>query len=114
MVVVTGIITVIKIIAKAIPIIYRGGKKIPPVVKYFDRHRKAATIITTAAGTAPLIYDLLNIDYDAIPFPKFPQAYKKRQTRNYLVKSFPERFRGKKHTTRCSCRFCRQRYRNRM
>ncbi len=66
MVVITGITTAIKIAARVIPILYRGGKKIPPAVRYFDRHRKAATIITTVASTAPLIYDLLNIDYDAL------------------------------------------------
>ncbi len=66
MAVITGIITAIRIGYRVSQVIYQGGKKIPPVVKYFDRHRKAATIITTAASTAPLIYDLLSIDYDAL------------------------------------------------
>ncbi len=88
MAVITGIITAIKIGLRVGSIVYKGGKKLPPVVKYFDRHRKAATIITTAASTAPLIYDLLNIDYSGIlkAFPKSPSR-KVGQTRSYMVKS---------------------------
>ncbi len=90
MAVITGIITAIKIGLRVSKIVYKGGKKIPPVVKYFDRHRKAATIITTAASTAPLIYDLLSIDYDAL-LPKTP-SNKIGKTRGNMVKSRSERF----------------------
>ncbi len=84
MVVITGIITAIKIILRVAPVIYKGGKKIKPVSQYFDRHRKAGTIITTAAATAPLIYDLLNIDYDALLPKKISGPTKNGQARNNM------------------------------
>ncbi len=110
MVVVTAIKEVVKIILRVAPIVYKMGQKAPPVVKYFDRHRKLGTIVTTAAATAPLIYDLLNIDYDAISFPKFPKTNKIGQTRNYLVQSQSKRFGRKEYTTCYPRRKRRQRY----
>ncbi len=86
MVVITGIIQTIKIATKVAPIIYKIIRKTPAGARYFDRHRKAATIVTTAAGSAPLIYDLLNIDYSGIlkAFPRFTSR-KVGQTRSYMV-----------------------------
>ncbi len=111
MVVVTGIITVAKIITRAAPIIYKYGQKNLAVAKYLYRHPRIAKYGTIAAASAPLIYDLLNIDYSAIPIPKFPKTNKVRQTRNNMVQSRSKRFQRTEHRPRCSCRFCRQRYR---
>ncbi len=96
MVVVTGIITAIKIATRVIPIIYKGGKKIKPAAQFFDRHKRTATIATTAAATAPLIYDLLNIDYDAL-LPKQRQPGKTGQTRDNVYGTSYKRGYNKKY-----------------
>ncbi len=111
MVVVTGIITAIKIAARVAPIVYKYGQKNLAVAKYLYRHPRIAKYGTIAAASAPLIYDLLNIDYSAIPIPKFPKTNKVRQTRNYMVQPGSKRFQRRKY---CTCRpsgFSRQRYR---
>ncbi len=84
--VIVGITTAIRIAKLAYrvsKVVYKPIRKTPAAARWFDRHRKAATIITTAASTAPLIYDLLNIDYSALQSfitktGKFPK------TRNYM------------------------------
>ncbi len=87
MAVITGIIEAIKIGVRVAPIVYKIGKKFPPVVKYLYRHPRIAKYGTIGAASAPLIYDLLNIDYSAIPIPKFPKTNKVRQARVNMVKS---------------------------
>ncbi len=114
MVVVTGIITAGRIIARAAPIIWRGIQRTNAGRQWISRHPKALRYGTIGATAAPVIYDLLNIDYSAIPFPKFPKTYKVRQTRNYMEQSRARRGFSEKHRPRCSCRFCRQKYQYRM
>ncbi len=86
MVVITGIISAIRIGARVAPILIKIAKKTPAGVRYFDRHRKAATIVTTVASTAPLLYDLLNVDYSAI-LKTFPRITSRKigQTRSNMV-----------------------------
>ncbi len=87
MVVVTGIVQAIKIGLRVAPIAYKLAKKNVQVAKYLYRHPRIAKYGTIAAGTAPLIYDLLNIDYSAIP-KKPRSSYPKQKTRNLLDKPF--------------------------
>ncbi len=115
MVVVIGIKTAIeiaKIALRAAPIIYKGGKKIKPVAQYFDRHRKAAIIATTAATLAPNIYDLMDIDYSAI---QKNIADKVKQTRGKFHPDRSRQFFKSNYRSRYRYRPCKQRqqYRSR-
>ncbi len=100
MVVVTGIITVGKIIVRAAPIIWKGIQKTNAGRQWISRHPKALRYGTIGATAAPVIYDLLNIDYSAIPIPKFPSSYKKRQTRTYMEQPCTRRLERTGYCTR--------------
>ncbi len=89
LVVITGIIQTIKVAAKVAPIIYKIVKKTKVGNSYIYRHPRIAKYGTAVAGTAPLIYDLLNIDYSAIQ--KTPSRGKFPQTRKYM-----EQYRSKR------------------
>ncbi len=89
MVVVTGIIEAAKIAVRVIPIIYKGVKYTRQGTRYLSRHPNIAKYGTIAATSAPIIYDLLNIDYSAIPTaPKRP----KQKTRNFMESAGRRRF----------------------
>ncbi len=83
MVVVTGIKTAIKIapiIYKGIKIVYKGSIKTKRGAQWMARHPKIARYGTIAASSAPIIYDLMNIDYSAIQKTKI-RSITKQQTR---------------------------------
>ncbi len=90
MVVVTGIIEAAKIALRIAPIIYKGVKYSRQGMRYASRHPNIAKYGTIAASSAPIIYDLLNIDYSAIqkkiPRRSFPK------TRNQMGKPGTRRF----------------------
>ncbi len=115
MVVVTGIRTAIKIapiIYKVGKAFYKAGSKTRSVDRYLARHPKILKYGTIGATGGTLVYDLLNIDYDALIGP--PQTYRKQQqTRSYLQSS---RARFQRKTDYClgrRNRYGRQKYKYR-
>ncbi len=88
--VVTGIIQAARIAYigyKVSKIVYKGVKQTTPVAKWIYRHPKVAKYGTIGATAAPVIYDLLNIDYSAIQNQKGPAPGKPGKTRDYMVKT---------------------------
>ncbi len=88
--VITGIIQAARIAYigyKVGKIVYKGVKYSKPAAQWLGRHPKIARYGTIAASSAPIIYDLLNVDYSAIQIPKFPQTNKVRQTRDTMEQS---------------------------
>ncbi len=109
MVVITGIIELIKAAIRVAPIVYKGSKIVYKGVKqtkrgakWIGRNPKYVRAGTIAATSAPIIYDLLNIDYSAIQ--KTLRTPAKQQTRGYLQSSRTRQFRKSD---------CRPRYRYR-
>ncbi len=84
--VIVGIQTAIKIakiVYKVSKVGYKVGSKTRRGAAWLKSHPKIARYGTIAASSAPLIYDLLNIDYSGI-FQAFPKYGKGRQTRNNM------------------------------
>ncbi len=84
MTVITGIQTAIKIapiVYKGLKIVYKASVKTKRGAQWLGRHPNIARYGTIAASSAPIIYDLLNIDYSAIQ-KRFPD--KKQQARGKL------------------------------
>ncbi len=96
MTVITGIVTAIRIGIAASRVTYKVAKGTKRGAQWLGRHPNIARYGTVAASTAPLIYDLLNIDYSAIIPKRDTIPYKDRQTRSYMVKS---RSRCKQYTS---------------
>ncbi len=90
MVVVTGIIAVakvawevVKIAARTTPYVYKGVKKSKQGAQWLSRHPKIAKYGTVAASSAPIIYDLMNIDYSAIQTTKIRSPTVKQTRGNF-------------------------------
>lgn len=95
MVVVTGIKTAIKIapiIYKASKIIYKSVKKTRAFDRYMARHPRVLRAGTVAAAGGTLVYDLLNIDYDALIGPISKTYNKQFKTRKYVQSSRTRQF----------------------
>ncbi len=104
MTVITGIIQAARIgyIAYRVgKVLYKGSLRTKRGAQWLGRHPKIARYGTVAASSAPIIYDLLNIDYSAIQ-KQIPKSYPVRKTRNSMVK-FGSR--------RRNYNYCKPRYR---
>ncbi len=85
MVVITGIITAIKIGLRVGKVGYKFGSKTRTGMRFLKEHPKLARYGTIVASSAPLIYDLLNIDYSGIQKIFQQKPRQGRQTRNNMV-----------------------------
>ncbi len=106
LVVVTGIkvaIDIAKIAYRVSKIGYKAVKKTRAGGRWIGRHPKALRYGSIAATAAPVIYDLMNIDYSAITSRKV-RSTPVKQTRSYFQSSRSRQF-GQPN--------CYPRYRNR-